>query len=102
MSVYGGYMRRDAYRRSRQMYGGAPAEPSSAASESVPPDMPPAPEPRTERISRSGVRGPGGLLGGLLPDGIDSDTLLIAALLLLLLKEGGDIKLLLALGYILL
>ena len=42
------------------------------------------------------------LLSGLLPDGIDRDTLLIAAILLLLLKEGGDIRLVLALGYILL
>ncbi len=42
------------------------------------------------------------LLGSILPDGIDSDTLLIAALLFMLLKEGGDIRLVIALGYILL
>ena len=42
------------------------------------------------------------LLGKLMPGSIDSDTLLIAALLLILMKEGGDIKLVLALGYILL
>ena len=33
---------------------------------------------------------------------IDADKLLIAALLLLLMKEGGDMRLILALGYILL
>lgn len=32
----------------------------------------------------------------------DGDTLLIAALLFLLIKDGGDMKLILALGYILL
>ena len=34
--------------------------------------------------------------------GIDSDKLLILALMILLAKDGADIKLLLALGYILL
>lgn len=38
----------------------------------------------------------------LLEGGIDSDKLLIAALLYLLIKEGADIKLMIALGYILL
>ncbi len=37
-----------------------------------------------------------------LPSGIDRDTLLIIALLFLLIKDGGDMKLILALGYILL
>lgn len=37
-----------------------------------------------------------------LPFKIDHDTLLIAALLFLLIKDGGDMKLILALGYILL
>lgn len=42
------------------------------------------------------------ILGGLLSGSIDRDTLLVAALLYLLIKEGGDMKLILALGYILL
>lgn len=37
-----------------------------------------------------------------LPFGLDKDTLLIAALLFLLIKDGGDMKLIIALGYILL
>lgn len=37
-----------------------------------------------------------------LPFELDRDTLLITALLFLLIKDGGDMKLILALGYILL
>ncbi|MCM1133511.1 MAG: hypothetical protein NC340_08575 [Ruminococcus flavefaciens] len=37
-----------------------------------------------------------------MPFGLDKDTLLITALLFLLIKDGGDMKLILALGYILL
>ncbi len=47
----------------------------------------------------------GGFIASLADDlfdgGIDSDKLLIAALLYLLIKEGADIKLIIALGYIL-
>lgn len=45
--------------------------------------------------------GNGDILRGLLPESVDRDTLLVAALLWLMLKEGGDLKLILALGYIL-
>ena len=38
----------------------------------------------------------------LLGNGIDQDKLLIAALLYMLIKEGADMKLIIALGYILL
>ncbi|MCR5707783.1 hypothetical protein SAMN02910353_01722 [Ruminococcus sp. YRD2003] len=70
-------------------------------------DIPPAPPPAIEQKADKPPQPHGSprrrdLLGGILPDGIDSDTLLIAALLFLLLKEGGDIKLVIALGYILL
>lgn len=70
-------------------------------------DIPPLPPPVIEQQadkppqSRSAPRRRD-LLGSILPDGIDSDTLLIAALLFMLLKEGGDIRLVIALGYILL
>lgn len=43
----------------------------------------------------------GGLADELFEGGIDSDKLLIAALLYILIKEGADIKLIIALGYIL-
>ena len=41
------------------------------------------------------------LVDEFLDDGIDSDKLLIAAILYMLIKEGADIKLIIALGYIL-
>lgn len=99
MSVYDGSMRRGAVMRSRQMYGREAAD--------VPAPVPSLPEPEPSEPARrvsapEAAKRPTGILGGLFPDGIDTDTLLIAALLLLLLKEGGDIKLILALGYILL
>lgn len=44
----------------------------------------------------------GGLLSGLFTDGkIDNDKILIIALIIILAKEGADLKLLIALGYIL-
>ena len=52
-------------------------------------------------ITEKNTAGSGDLLRGLLPESIDRDTLLVAALLWLMLKEGGDLKLILALGYIL-
>ena len=42
-----------------------------------------------------------GLIDEFLDGGIDSDKLLIAAILYMLIKEGADIKLIIALGYIL-
>ena len=42
-----------------------------------------------------------GLIDEFLDGGIDSDKLLIAAVLYMLIKEGADIKLIIALGYIL-
>jgi len=50
--------------------------------------------------SSSGAGSPLSMLSEL-AGGLDSDKLLIAALLLLLMKEGGDKRLILALGYIL-
>lgn len=44
----------------------------------------------------------GGLLSGIFPDGnLDKDKIIIIALIVILAKEGVDLKLLLALGYIL-
>ena len=43
-----------------------------------------------------------GIIDDFFDDSIDSDKLLIAAILYILIKEGADIKLMLALGYILL
>jgi hypothetical protein len=42
-----------------------------------------------------------GIIDEFFDGGVDSDKLLIAALLYILIKEGADIKLIIALGYIL-
>lgn len=74
------------------------------APEQQPADIPENPVRQSSMHGKTGagMPDPAAMLKKLLPNGIDSDTLLIAALLLLLLKEGGDIRLVLALGYILL
>lgn len=47
-------------------------------------------------------KGIASLLSGIFPDGkLDNDKIIIIALIVLLAKEGADLKLLLALGYIL-
>ena len=63
---------------------------SMDTAEDMPADVPPVSHSAPEELNR--------LAGGL----ADRDTLLTAALLLLLIREGGDNKLLLALAYILL
>lgn len=82
-------MRQEAIRRSREMH--SRAESSDA---DIPPDKPP--QKQLPDINS--------LLGDLLGGGslLDRDRLLIGALLVLLAREGADIKLILALGYILL
>ena len=91
MSVYGSGAARGSW------------EPNNRRNADIPPAPPPAIEHKAEASPRTcSPQRRRDLLGGLLPDGIDSDTLLIAALLFLLLKEGGDIRLVIALGYILL
>jgi hypothetical protein len=81
-------MRQEAIRRSQEIHSRA------SQNADIPPDKPsgkPAPDV-------------GKLLSDLLGKGslLDRDRLLIGALLLLLLREGGDIRLIIALGYILL
>lgn len=51
---------------------------------------------------KPGKGGLGSFIDDFLGGGIDDDKLLIAALLYMLIKEGADIKLIIALGYILL
>ena len=50
---------------------------------------------------RTAHSGQNSILGGLAGD-LDADKLLTAALLLLMLREGSDMRLILAIGYILL
>ena len=89
-------MRADAIRRSQEMYrksGGNIEQPLPAVSES-------AEKPLV--ISEKKSSDINSILNDILGNGIETDRLLIIALLFLLIKEGADIKLIIALGYILL
>ena len=84
-------MRQDAIRRSQEMH-------SRAVRGN-------APEGTVNGITELKTQTQGKNAAGLLSEitgSLDGDKLLIAALLLLLMREGGDIRLILALGYILL
>ncbi len=105
------YMRRDALRRTREMHrqnmnrNDVQAQPFST----------PPPEPETDNTAEKKTapvqpknypkRQSGGinsLLSGFFTDGKpDNDKIIIIALIVILAREGADIKLLLALGYIL-
>lgn len=118
MSVYDSRqmnkMRQDAIRRSQEMHRRSmvnTAHYSQGSRKS--PDLPPVrqeekaiPEaPRqTQPVSQPVQRGnqPAELLNRLFDGKIDSDKLMVIALMLLLIKEGADMKLIIALVYILL
>ena len=94
------HMREDALRRTREMHSRARSEGRQ--------------ESRTHEEHHDGVQAgssckeesgnkPGSILGGLLPDNkIDGDKLILILLIIILSNEGADLKLLIALGYILL
>jgi len=85
-------MRQEAIRRSKEMYSRAGLNtPKTEENLSQSPQLP---GPAKDKLS--------GLIDELFGGSLDGDKLLIAALLLLLIREGADIKLILALGYILL
>lgn len=55
-----------------------------------------------QEVKKNSTGGLNGLLSGIFPDGkLDNDKIIIIALIVILAKEGADLKLLLALGYIL-
>ena len=91
------HMREDALRRTREMHSRARVtdndvkkEPQADAHSGVQADEK-APEKRND------------ILSGLLPNvKIDGDKLLLILLIIILSNEGADLKLLIALGYILL
>lgn len=82
-------MRRDALRRMQEMQRRAAPPPTG----SPPPEKPPA-----SPSLISSLLGGGKLPGGL---AIDEEKAMIAMLIYILYKQGADIKLLLALGYLL-
>ncbi len=84
-------MRQEAIRRSQEMHSRAAhyTQGGDRADKPIQPEIPPQPQSS------------GGLLSEI-TGSLDGDRLLIGALLLLMLKEGRDMRLILALGYILL
>lgn len=117
-----GNMRRDALRRTREMYRQNNVEvgmqnrdnDSKTAAENIPvSEISPENASVTKRKDGGGDKLPkkpekqkntglNGLLSGIFTDGrLDSDKIIIIALIIILAREGADLKLLLALGYIL-
>lgn len=97
------YMRRNTIRRQISAKDDVQAQ-------NQPPTPPPPPPPeKEERVKPKGStpqknpsQGRKNMLSGLFSDGkLDNDKIIIIALIVILAKEGADIKLLLALGYIL-
>lgn len=98
-------MRQDAIRRSQEMYSRSAVN-SSHYSEDRREDTAPPAENKSAENKPTDKKQPGmqlnKFLEDFLGDSIDADKLLIAALIWLLIKEGADKKLIIALGYILL
>lgn len=92
-------MRQDAIRRSQEMYSRSAVN-SSHYSEDKREDTAPPAENKSPEKKQSGMQ-LNKFLEDFFGDSIDADKLLIAALIWLLIKEGADKKLIIALGYIL-
>lgn len=106
-------MRQDAIRRSKEMYHKAESLPKTEAYDFLPLRLeeserrkPFPPLQQNSRQTQSAQNAmPAGLLGGWNPmellEKFDKDQILILVLLVMLYKEGGDKKLLMALAYLL-
>lgn len=95
-------MRQDAIRRSREMSGPM----LGSADSDIPPDrlksnISDSGEKISDQSKQPSKNPLGGIIDEIFGGALDSDKLLIAAILLMLMKEGGDKRLILALGYIL-
>ncbi len=88
------FMRKDAMKRTREMHS------SANNSKNVQADIPPKSfESSEENCKKDPISS---IFSGLFSNGkIDNDKLIIIALIIILAKEGADLKLLIALGYIL-
>lgn len=89
-------MQKDAERRVREMQ-----ERSKSLVASEPPPPPPPPPPKPQPIHNE-THANKGFLEGLFPDiKIDEEKALIIFLLIILARNGADMKMLIALGYLL-
>jgi len=100
-------MRADAIRRSQEMYRRSVNDtdktvPLPAVSdEQILSELPPPAEVRM--VNNGGMQNSlNELVNDILGNSLDGDRLLLLVLLFLLIREGADIKLIIALGYILL
>lgn len=90
-------MQKDAERRVREMQ----EKQKSIANNNCNPPPPPVPMPETMPIHKENPVNKG-FLEGILPDiKIDEEKALIIFLLIILARNGADMKMLLALGYLL-
>ena len=90
------HMRQDALRRTREMHSRAKTTDNEAASAKQEDDP-------SKEMEGKAVVPEKSILGDLLPGlKIEGDKLLLMLLIIILSNEGADMKLLLALGYILL
>lgn len=94
------FMRKDAIRRTREMHSNAVKMNSNVQAEQLPPPQGKCPEKTENEKNKS--NSPLNFLSGMFSGGkIDNDKLIIIMLIIILAKEGADLKLLIALGYIL-
>lgn len=103
------HMRQDALRRTREMHSRSGYSKNNVQAKESPPisseQFKINENERKENASavyKNNSNPLNGLLSGFLSDGkIDNDKIIIIALIFILAKEGADLKLLIALGYIL-
>lgn len=105
------FMRQEALRRTREMHRPnrydknnvqAAKMPSSHTQEAAAEQNKKSMNTPPPEVKKSSAGGLNGLLSGIFSDGkLDNDKIIIIALIVILAKEGADLKLLLALGYIL-
>lgn len=103
------HMRQDALRRTREMHSRSGYSKNNVqAKESTPVSAEQfinnenAPKGNPSAAYKNNSNPLNGLLSGIFTDGkLDNDKIIIIALIFILAKEGADLKLLIALGYIL-
>ncbi len=95
-------MRKDALRRTREMHSNAQRQKNNIRKETPSVSSQKMSEPLKNENKSCGSNPLNDILSGIFSDGrIDSDKLIIIMLIVILAKEGADLKLLIALGYIL-
>ncbi len=105
------FMRQDALRRTREMHNRSGYRKSNVQAGDYPPEESREEKPKNKgnvnsntvgNVSGGNANPLNGLLSGFFRDGkVDNEKVIIIALIVILAREGADLKLLIALGYIL-